>query len=57
MTPSESRAYVDACRRLIGVEYSASETYTEALDYFHDDPEQSLMLAIRRTSLQRSCDT
>ncbi|WP_265594851.1 hypothetical protein [Haloferula sp. BvORR071] len=29
------------------MELSASETYTEALDYFHRDPEQSLMLAIR----------
>jgi hypothetical protein len=26
---------------------SASETYTEALDFFHCDPEQSLLIAIR----------
>jgi hypothetical protein len=47
MTAPESHAYVDACRRLIGIESAASETYTEALDFFHDDPEQSLLLAIR----------
>lgn len=47
MTTPESRAYADSCRRLLGVEMSASETYTEALDYFHCDPEQSLLLAIR----------
>ncbi|WP_367873994.1 hypothetical protein [Luteolibacter sp. Populi] len=29
------------------MELSANETYTEALDFFHDDPEQSLMMAIR----------
>ena len=47
MTTPEPRAYADLCRRLLGVEMSACETYTEALDYFHDDPEQSLLLAIR----------
>ena len=47
MTTPESRVYAETCRRLIGVEMSASETYTEALDYFHCDPEQSLLLAIR----------
>jgi hypothetical protein len=47
MTTPASRVYADLCRRLIGVEMSASETYTEALDYFHDDPEQSLLIAIR----------
>ncbi len=47
MTTPESRVYADTCRRLIGVELSAAETYTEALDYFHCDPEQSLLLAIR----------
>jgi hypothetical protein len=47
MMPPEPRAYVDACRRLIGIETAASETYTEALDYFHDDPEQALLIAIR----------
>jgi hypothetical protein len=47
MMPPEPRAYLDACRRLIGIETAASETYTEALDYFHDDPEQALLIAIR----------
>jgi hypothetical protein len=47
MTTPEPRAYADACRHLIGIESAASETYTEALDFFHADPEQSLLLAIR----------
>lgn len=47
MTAPEPRSYVDACRRLIGIESAASDTYTEALDFFHKDPEQSLLLAIR----------
>lgn len=47
MTAPEPQAYLNACRRLIGIEAAASDTYTEALDFFHDDPEQSLLLAIR----------
>lgn len=47
MTTPEPLAYVDACRRLIGMESAASDTYTDALDFFHTDPEQSLLLAIR----------
>jgi hypothetical protein len=47
MTAPEPQAYVNACRRLIGIEAAASDTYTDALDFFHDDPEQSLLLAIR----------
>jgi hypothetical protein len=47
MTPPEPQAYLDACRRLIKIESAASDTYTDALDFFHDDPEPSLLLAIR----------
>jgi hypothetical protein len=47
MTAPEPRAYVNACRRLVAMEAAASDTYTDALDFFHVDPEQSLLLAIR----------
>jgi len=47
MNALESLPYPDLCHRLLGMELAASDTYTEALHHFHDDPEQSLLLALR----------
>lgn len=43
----ESTGYHAASKRLLGIELSAFETYTQAIDDFHDDPERSILLANR----------
>ena len=43
----ESTGYHAASKRLLGIELSAFETYTQAIDDFHDDPERAMLLANR----------
>jgi len=39
--------FAEICRELLGMERSAFENYTQALEFYRDDPLQSMLLSIR----------
>jgi hypothetical protein len=39
--------FLETCRELLAMERGAFETYTEALEFYRDDPLQSVLLSIR----------